>query len=39
VLPKSRTKELAEQSAQGRKTFSGGNVDIGDLFRTPEKLE
>lgn len=37
VSPKLRSKEVAERSGQRRKTVSGGNVGIRDLFRTPEE--
>jgi hypothetical protein len=39
ISPKTRTKEIRERFGQGRKVFSGGNADIGDLFRTGEELE
>jgi hypothetical protein len=39
VSPNPRTMEPGEGPGQVRKTFSGGNVDIGDLFRTQEELD
>lgn len=39
ISPKPRTMEIRERSGQGRKAFSVGNVDIGDLSRAGEELE